>query len=472
MLKKIKNISKEKLLLGVTILLFFFVFTTISLHRYWQYATWYYDFGIFYQAISSVAQGKEPIIDHFIFTDKNILGDHFHPIIFLLSPFLIIFPQGETLLILQSLIVSLSGIFIYLTAKQIIKNKFQAFLLLVIYFSFIGLHNALITEFHEITLITLPLSIFFYGLFTKKKLFYWIGFVLTLITKETTFIIPAWFGLLSVITEKKEWRKIGLITILISFLYGFLTIFVFIPWINGSEYHYLKDTLSESKNINLFSELKVQTIFKTLLSFGFLPILAPESLPPILFNWWTRFASEYGTRHDLGMHYNAEIAPTLAIATMLGWKRFKQLILARIKVKKKIFLKIENTLLLLVTTFLIFTSLYLFKSPALLFTNRAFYKHTQNFGFLNELIDHIPEDGIIMAQTNIAAKIANRKVYMLRDNYQKFDPDYIVIDKRDGQEPNNFLGIKDFEKLVNNLENDPNLYVYYDQGEQLIYKRK
>jgi uncharacterized membrane protein len=29
------------------------VFSVIALHRYWQYATWYYDFGIFYDAISS-----------------------------------------------------------------------------------------------------------------------------------------------------------------------------------------------------------------------------------------------------------------------------------------------------------------------------------------------------------------------------------------------------------------------------------
>jgi uncharacterized membrane protein len=469
-IKKIKKLSKEKILLLSIVALFFFIFSTISLHRYWQYATWYYDFGIFYGAISSVAQGKEPIIDHFIFTDKNILGDHFHPIIFLLSPFLIIFPKGETLLILQSLIVTLSGIFIYFTAKKIVKNKFQSFLLLIIYFSFIGLHNALITEFHEITLITLPLSIFFYGLFTKKKLFYWIGFVLTLLTKETTFIIPAWFGLLTVIREKKEWQKIGLLTILLSFFYGFFTIFAFIPFINGSRYHYLNDTLSDSKNINLFSELKIKTIFKTFLSFGFLPILSPESLPPVLFNWWTRFASEHGTRHDLGMHYNAEIAPTLAIATIFGWQRLKK-IFKKI-FKKKINLKLENITLSLLTLFLIFTSLYIFKSPALLFTNRAFYKHTENFDFLNELIKHIPEDGVVMAQTNIAGKIANRKVYMLRDSYSSFNPDYIVIDTRDGQEPNNFLGIKDFDQLVTNLKNDLNFEVYYDQGEQLIYKKR
>lgn len=476
MSKKIKQIFKENILLLIIVSLFFVVFSTISLNRYWQYATWYYDFGIFYQAISSVAQGKEPIIDHFIFTNKNILSDHFHPIIFLLSPFLIIFPKGETLLILQSLIVALSGIFIYLTFKKIIKNKFQSFLFLIIYFSFIGLHNALITEFHAITLLTLPLSIFFYGLFTKKKHFYWLGFTLTLITKETTFIIPAWFGLLTAIREKKEWRKIGLLTTFLSFAYGFLIIFLVIPFIGKAPYHYLNDTVTDAKNIQLLTNLKIKTIFKTLLSFGFLPLLSPESLPPIIFNWWTRFASEYGTRHDLGMHYNAEIAPTLAIAMILGWKRFKNLIGKIIKKSKEgnkiINEKFENILLSTLTIVLVFISLYILKSPALLFTNKAFYKHTQNFTFLNQLIDHIPDDGIIMAQTNIASKIAYRKVYMLRDNYDDFNPDYIVVDTRAGQEPNNFLGIKNFDQLIQNIESNQNYSIYYDQGEQKIYQKK
>lgn len=77
-----------------------------------------------------------------------------------------------------------------------------------------------------------------------------------------------------------------------------------------------------------------------------------------------------------------------------------------------------------------------------------------------------------MAQHNLAGKLAHRQVYILRDNYQKFAPDYIVIDTRDGQEPNNFLGIKDFPGLVSKLAGDPNYEVYYDQGEQKIYQLK
>lgn len=104
------------------------------------------------------------------------------------------------------------------------------------------------------------------------------------------------------------------------------------------------------------------------------------------------------------------------------------------------------------------------KSPILLFGIPDFYKNTQNFEFLDRLIENIPDDGIIMAQTNIAAKIAYRKVYMLRGDYMHYPQDYIVIDYRDGQQPNNFYGAGNFGDIVRNLANDPNYELYYDQG--------
>jgi len=76
-----------------------------------------------------------------------------------------------------------------------------------------------------------------------------------------------------------------------------------------------------------------------------------------------------------------------------------------------------------------------------------------------------------MAETNIAARIAYRgKVIMLRDNYDQFSPDYVVVDFREGQEPNNFFGV-DFPDFKSKIYNDPTYFIYYDQGEQVIFKK-
>lgn len=469
---------------------FFVIFAALSLNRFWQYSVWYYDFGIFFQAISSVSRLEPPIIDHFYYSGKNILGDHFHPLIFIISPVYAIFKYAEVLLIVQTLFVTLSGVVMYLVTKHLTKNKLESFFLLVIYLSFIGLHNALITEFHELTLLPLPLSIFFLGMVKKNWKLYLIGLITVLMAKETTFIIPAWFGLWIAIKNKGLWRNIGLATVFGSIAYGTLVLFYLIPTIGGQSYHYLSEASSNTEIGDYFTKVKRQTVFKTLLSYGFLPILAPETWPPILFNWWSRSKSIWTTRHDLGMHYNAEIAPTLFLGTILGWNRFKkfgwstgQNWLQKYLFKKnpgnfwgglvkkyKIRLK-PHWLLAILAVFSLFLSLMVFKSPALMFFNKDFYRHTKNFVFLDKLMAEIPEEGIVMAQHNIAGKLAYRKVYILRNNYQDFNPDYIVIDTREGQEPNNFLGIDDWPELLETLRADSNYEVYYQQGEQFIYKK-
>lgn len=462
--------TKEHRTLFLILAVFFIIFLTIALNRYWQYSAWYYDFGIFYTAISSVAQLKEPIIDHLTVTDKHIWADHFHPIIFLISPFVALFKKGEVLLVFQTLFVSLSGVFVYKTSKALQKNQFESFAMLFIYLSFVGLHNALITEFHAITLLPLPLSMFFYGMVKKHKPWYFLGLIFTLLTKESTFIIPAWFSLLLLIKSDKEWKKIGLVSLLTSVGYGIFVLKFVFKHFNSDGYIYLSEVPGiEDYFLPELNALKIKTMFFSLSNYGFFPLLAPETLPPVLFNWWSRFSSVAATRHDLGFHYNAEIAPTLILAANIGWSRVKHIV-------RLVFPKIEKRLihksLYLVVILVAISNITLLKSPILLFGIPDFYKNTGNFEFLDRLIEHIPEDGIIMAQTNIAAKIAHRKVYMLRGNYNDYPQDYIVVDTREGQEPNNFYGVgNDYRDVLKNLASDPNYEVYYDQGEQIIYKR-
>ena len=481
------------------IAVFFVIFNLVALHRFWQYASWYYDFGIFYQAIHSVSQGRAPIIDHFIFQGKNILGDHFHPLIFIISPIVALIPEPEVLLIVQTLFVALSGYFIYLTAKQLTNHSWESVALLLIYLSFVGLHNALITEFHAITLLPLPLSIMLYALVSRKLRLYLFSWAAVLLTKETTFVITFFFGLYLVVTRllaavkpssnqqagislsklielllldrfnesaarRKKWLWTGLITAVFSLGYGYAIINWVIPAIGGRPYLYLDQARSHFSWEEIFVPHKLKTVVQTFISFGLLPLAGPEFLPPVIFNWWSRFVSE-GTRYDLGMHYNAEIAPTLMLAAITGYRRIKRWLVNFLPAA------VVSVGLGLLAVFSLGLSVYVFKSPARLAFNRAFYQHTQNFEFLDQLLEHIPDEGTVMAQHNLAGKLADRKVYILRNKYQQFQPDYIVIDTRDGQEPNNFLGIKDFEQLVEDLEQDPSYQIYYDQGEQKIYQR-
>ena len=51
------------------------------------------------------------------------------------------------------------------------------------------------------------------------------------------------------------------------------------------------------------------------------------------------------------------------------------------------------------------------------------------------------------------------------------NPEYIVIDTHDGQNPANYLGIRDIKKLKDMILKDNRYKVYYQSGDQYIFKK-
>ena len=61
---------------------------------------------------------------------------------------------------------------------------------------------------------------------------------------------------------------------------------------------------------------------------------------------------------------------------------------------------------------------------------------------------------------------------MLRDNYDNFDPTWIVIDAREGQNQNNFYGVGNIDNLLNKLKSDPAYSLYFRNGDQYIFQKR
>ena len=110
----------------------------INVNRLWQYDLGYYDFGIFTTAIWKAAHFRAPVIDHLIFSNKIIFADHFNPSIFLFSPLFWFTSRNEVLLIVQSLLVGLSGYVLFLIGRKVLKSNFLSFSVVIAYFLFDG----------------------------------------------------------------------------------------------------------------------------------------------------------------------------------------------------------------------------------------------------------------------------------------------------------------------------------------------
>lgn len=438
----------------------------VSVHRYWQFEVFYYDFGIFDQAIWHVAHFRPPIIDHFVIPGKIIFADHFSPSLFLLSPIYWLTDRPEALLIAQALAVGLSAIILYRLAKHSLNQPIVSAAVTASYLLFVGTQNALIADIHEITFMMLPLMATFYAITVKNKKLYWIMFIITLGFKESSALLGVAFAMY-IYFYNKAWKKTALITAVVSVAWGYAATQLIIPYFYGEKYFYTP-TISSNPLAAIWTlidePIKRKTLLVSLLSFGFLPLFSPLTWPLILQDLATRFMQkDFSLRWGLGLHYSAQMAVILAYSSVTTLSAMQK------KYKHTAVLPAIGIALILITLYL---HRFALRGPLGLAYNPAFYRNTANFAFLNDLVSRVPKGATVMTMNNIAPHmIHTHKVYLLRSVYDNFMPEYFALDLRDGQNFNNFFGA-DIEAVKLTLPNDTRYSVFYQNGDQIIYKRK
>lgn len=437
----------------------------VSVHRFWQYEVFYYDFGIFDQAIWNVAHFRAPIIDHFVIGGKVIFADHFSPSMFLLSPLYWITDKPEILLIAQSLAVGASAVVLYQIGKYILKHTFAAFAVTIAYLLFVGTQNAIIADIHEVTFMILPLMLTFYAIVTKRIRLFWISFMITLGFKESSALLGIALAMYIYIVNRK-WSRQALAVGIISLAWGYLTTQQIIPYFYGEKYFYtphLDPNPFKALWTLVDDPIKRTTAFTSLLSFGFLPLLSPATWPLLLQDFASRFMqSDFSLRWGTGLHYSALLSVIMSISSVIALALLKKII------RYKHMLLVVSILVIGLSVFLHQFKLH---GPLGLAYNPAFYTNTQNFSFLNDLIAHVPKGATVMTQNNIAPHmIHTHNVFLLRDLYEDFMPEYFVLDLRDGQNGNDFFGVK-IEALTARLSNDSRYHITYQTKEQVIYKK-
>ncbi len=438
----------------------------VSVNRFWQYEVFYFDFGIFDQAIWRASHFSAPIIDHLTFGGKWIFADHFSPSIFLLSPFYWLTAKSEILLVIQATVVGLSGIVLYNIGKRVLKNKFLALSILVCYFLFLGLQNAVITDFHELTVATFPLMLTFWAILNKKLKLYLLFLIITLGFKESLFTAGIGIGM-AVLFLRREWYRVGILTILLSIVWGFVSIKLIIPAFSNGTYIYapaLPDSFFGKVSALVNNPIKLETLFYSFLSFGFLPIFSPAFWPLIIQDYALRFIpEEMGARVGLGFHYNAQSAVILSLGSIFALRSVQ-----RIKQFSK-FLSLVGAILIINAVILY---RFILHGPFALAYNPAFYKHTEDFIFLNDLIKKIPANSSVMTHNDLAVRFTHQQVWLLRKDYNTSRPDYILIDNREGQNLNNFFASpNNITDIIKNIKRDNSYKLIYNTNEQFVFKR-
>ncbi len=443
----------------------------VSVFRFWQYEAFYFDFGIFDKAIWQVSRLRMPIIDHYIFGDRIIFGDHFSPTLFLLSPLYWITSRSEILFIVQALAVALSGLVLYFIGRTVLSKPWYAVALQLPYYLFVGLQNAVITDFHEITIATLFFMLSFLAVVKKNTILFLLSFLLFLGCKESFSVLGVGMAV-AIWFIQPSWRWMAICTAIMSLAWGAISMKIVIPYFSGGSYAYNSELPTDPiRLVSSFidSPVKQQTLWYTFLTFGFLPLLSPAFWALIIFDFVMRFyPAQMVTRWGLTFHYSALIAAIMAVASVYAVAFLQK--------------KVKGTVVAAVLVAVVLVSGYLYRGtlhgPFGLAYNAAFYAHTKSFAFLNKVVGMIPKGASIMTQNNLAPHFAHQEVWLLlsqknkQEYYQSKKPQYILLDNRPGQSPNNHFGIQDVELLLTHLHNDPLYEEIYASNGQFIFKRK
>jgi uncharacterized membrane protein len=317
------NLSKFVNRWGIWILMagFTLAYIMVSFLRHDHFESLGFDLGIFDQEVWLLSQGKPPFVT-ILQPPMIVWGNHFTPALILLGPIFWFINDVKALLLTQIIIVVSGAWPLYQLAKKHLRNVSFSLCLAFSYLAFVGLQNALLFDFHAITLVAGGLAWAFWLLDQKYYLPFWVLTIILLHLKEdVSLIVISLAGYVFLLYQN---LRLATGLFILSIFWFFLTTKFYIPsFFGGSFSHeaHLPSTLSGWWWIISSPPEKLRTLFFSFSPFGFLPLLSLPSLVMTGFHFFIHFLDPaFPSRWGLALHYRAPVTPMLAIGAIWGMK--------------------------------------------------------------------------------------------------------------------------------------------------------
>lgn len=460
----------------VVCLIFGFLFSLISILRFDHFMTGSYDLSIYDQAIWLYSRFSAPIST---VREINVLGDHFSPILILLSPLFWIWNDVKILLIFQSLLVCLSVNYIYKILVKWLEDSLSALFISLTFFLFLGLQYAIDYDFHLVSLSVFPLSLIFYGLFLNKKVIYWIGIIVSFLLKEDLPIIVFFVGLYEFFILRK--RRLGIATMLVSIFSFFLITKVLMPSFqdnslavkNYIDFYDIGDSPTEMIRNTFFkpwiilevvsnSPIKIRTFLLTLKSFAFIPLFSPLFWIISFPIWMERLLSSTPARWQFEQYYGISLTPILVLACGQSILYLKK-ILGKFKINSK---KIVLFFSIFIFGFtLVLNKIY--NAPLTRLVHLEYYRLSETEKSLKEMIKLIPPNSSVSAQQPIVAHISHRKqIFWFPKKINEVE--YIALVKGRPATP---IFDSELNNILNQLIQEVNTEIIFNKNDVYLFKK-
>src|SRR5438309_6848578 len=402
------------------------VYGSISVYRHNVFASGAFDLGVQDQTVWGYSQLE--MIPNTVEMIRNLLGDHFHPILMTIAPLYWIWNDVRVLLIAQAVLIAAGGVPIFWWARQqlglLSANAFE-----IAYLVFWGVLSAVVYDFHHIAFAVPAVSFGLYAVLTKNNRLLWAMVVLGLLTRENIALTFAAIGVFVMLAQHR-WR-LGAALLALCVVWFVSVIEVIMPAIAGAPYgHWTYQELGSGPGSALLhivrhpisslallfnNTVKLKLWGGLLGAWLFLPILSPlflVAIPTLLERPWSSNPAFWSA----SFHYSLVIAPVLAFASIDGLARLRQLVRGRIRSMLGVGLSVA---VLVAGTIL---------SVAVVrpFDEIGPYISASQVADIRSCLGVIPADASVSASNALLPHLSHRpQIYLLT---VKADADYVAID--------------------------------------------
>lgn len=428
------------LVLAAMTLAYAATFSWLAVLRHLAFQSHAFDLGNMDQAVWATLHGMPlHFTDMQVGTDvlTNRLAIHVEPILLPVSLLYLIHSGPETLLVLQAVVVATGSIPAYLLARDVLAGRWLSLVFPAVYLLHPSLQNALVDDFHAVTMSASFLLWALYFLWVDRSGAFVAMGALAASTKEEVALLVALLGLVYLVKR----RVLGGVVALVGLLWFLVALLVIIPHFNpGGHSPYLQRYAYLGNGVGgVLSGIVLHpgVVLQTLISrprllyldmlldpLGFVSLLGVPVLllaaPTLALNMLSADPTMYSGFYQ----YSAEIVPYLVVAAIFGVAAAGRLA-ARVKQGAAMRLVLSGLILVAGVAATInqgFTPISAgYAVPSVGAHQRVEAK----------LIGLIPPDAVVAAADEIEPHLSDRRtVYLLPTVHPSNGPaaEYIVLD--------------------------------------------
>ena len=323
LVRRLRGVSAWAVLAYAMMAIYAAYFTELTVRIHHSLGTSAYDFGLYDQGIWLLSQGKEPFVT---LMGRNLFGDHTSFILLLLVPLYWLFSSTATLLVVQSVVIALGGIPVFLYTRRRLGSDAMGAAMVAVYL----LHPAVgwtnLENYHPDSFLPLLVGLALYTALERKWRLFGCAVVLALLVKEDVALIMVPIGVWVALRRDVKrglivaFGSLVALSVLIIVVMKHFTGVTFrnswrIPF--GGFWEFVRTVLRRPWKLvsYLASEDRPFYLWQTLAPVGFVFIIAPEIVLTAALVLFTNILSTFWYQFHIQYHYSLVVVPAIIIGT-------------------------------------------------------------------------------------------------------------------------------------------------------------